>query len=211
MKKYLKKVLIVTLCLCTIIGGTNISDPVMSDALTKKIVLYGKTKTSLKTNLSYLQAYKGEIFKVNFSEADMIYQPELLRYKKKPVVKPYKLCESQYYVKLGHYTGYIKVANNYYRKATLWYVAPVKRLPKKVNGKYVYVIDKTTDKGLLSNKYFKNTCYIVDEKQMETCNSSAYIIGQSKFNKAAIWSPKAKNALSFVKRNTITKAKMTYW
>lgn len=211
MKKYLKKVLIVTLCLCTVIGGINISDPVMSDALSKKIVLYSKSKTSLKTELSYLQAYKGKIFEVNFSEADMIYQPRVLPYKKKPVVTPYKLCESKYYVKIAHYTGYVKTPNGPYRKTTLWYVAPVKRLPKKVNGKYVYVIDKTTDKGVHRTKYLNNACYIVDEKQMETCKSSAYIIGQSKFNRAAIWSPKAKNALSFVKKNTITKAKMTYW
>ena len=44
---------------------------------------------------------------------------------------------------------------------------------------------------------------------MEKCNSSAYIIGEGAYSTK--WSPKAKNALSFVKKNTITKAKMSYW
>ena len=204
-KRIGKKIIVGVLSTMLIVGVTAHE----SNALTKYIQLYAKTGTSLKTKESYLQAYTGQIYKANSSENDTIYQREIKPYNKKPVVSYYKVAKSGYYAKIGSFTGYVKVTKNKYRKATLYWVAPIKRLPNKVNGKYIYVIDKTTDKGIINNKYFKNVPYIVEEKQMEKCNSSAYIIGEGAYSKK--WSPKAKNALSFVKKNTITNAKMSYW
>lgn len=216
MKKFFKKALIITLCVCSVMG-VSVAKANESEALglVKYIRFYGKSGSSMDTKLSYLTAYNVTVYRANPAEGHYIYSltyPTSKKYKGLPVYK-YHHSVSEYYIKItGSVPGYSKLPDGY-KKINACYVLPVRRVGK-VNGKYVYVFDKQTAYPYyVDNKKYPFPYMVNDSQKLITrTTASAYIVGCPRgYNpKGRTYSPKAYNALNFVKNNVISRVKMIY-
>ena len=208
MKKFFKKALITTLCVCTIFG-VSLAKANESEALkvNKYITFTAKSGTQLKTKLSNLTIYKDynpPVYKVYSGDLYGLYT-EGNKYKNGRTLQLKATAGTGYYIaSTSTKTGYIKQPRGGYAKVKYRVVTPVKH--SSIDGKDIFIFDKTC-KGRFCSKD-KKQFMMVDDSAHFKYTGKKYIIGTN--GSVGKFSTKATNAYNFVQKNDIRKVSLSY-
>lgn len=205
MKKLLKNLSTLLLACMIVIGCISLQTQ-NADALklVKYVTFVGKSGDTIKVKASNISLYGNAVYKCNSSELDFFYKDLSSKYRGKRVLQPLKSADGPF-IKLNSFYAYQynKYAKNKYTLKKFVYVQRVDKLKESLNGRPVYVLDKScSDRS-------GNTRYIIAEDELENVSGNEYVAGKND-SIGRCWTPKSKTLANFCKYNNISKIKVGY-